>query len=116
MQTQGGGVEWITMALQTIPPDYRDLRQIAIFVPCLPSAPRGSGSDMPAMDDAVCNKWLDLDRFLAKFWEARSIRPRVVCPRLRGNWKTTVAVIGSLLKEITDRGIIDLVEIENLEA
>ena len=104
------------MALQTIPPDYRGLRQIAIFVPYLPSAPRGSDSGMPAMYDAVCSKWLDLDRFLAKFWEARSIRPRVMCPRLRDNWKTTVTVIGSLLKEITDTGIIDLVEIENLES
>ena len=100
------------MALKTIPPEYRDLRQITIFVPCLLSVFGVSltGGGQPAMGDAVCNQWLDLDYFLVEFWEARSIRPRVICPILGDNWQDTVTVIGSLLKEITDRGIIDLVE------
>ena len=100
------------MALKTIPPEYRDLRQITIFVPCLLSvfgvSPTGGGQ--PSMGDAVCDQWLDLDYFLAKFWETRSIRPRVICPKLGDNWQNTVTCLGSLLTEITGREIIDLVE------
>jgi len=102
-------VEWVTTALQTIPPENQDLRQISIHPPFhLTSA----GADVEeTVVDRIFWQWLDLDRLFVRFWEERSISPKVVCTTLNmGNQGTARDCIGRLLPEITMRGIIDLVE------
>ena len=71
------------------------------------SAVAGPGANVrQAIGEANFEQWLNLDRLLVQFWESRSIRPKVVCAKLREgrDWA------GCLLPEITGRGIIDLFE------
>jgi hypothetical protein len=51
-------------------------------------------------------QWLDIDRLLVQLWESRSIRPKVMCTAKKDMGDR----IGSLLPEVTERGIIDLAE------
>lgn len=105
-------IDWITMTLQTITSEHRDFRQITIFLPCLLTLFNVVVGGPPStyLDDAMARQWLELDCLLLQFWETRSIRPRVLCPRLGGEWRNTETLIGCLLQGITQRGIIDLFE------
>ena len=97
--------EWITMALQTITPEHRDLQRISIHMPYyLTLLGVGVGK---FLGEATCREWSDLDRLLVQFWESRSIRPRVGCVRLGQKQQSTEYCIGCLLPEITKRGIFD---------
>ena len=58
----------------------------------------------------IYGQWLDLDRLLVQFWESRSIRPRVIWAMAEREREVMRDSIGQLLPEITERGIIDLVE------
>jgi len=98
-------VEWVTVALQTITPKSRDLRQISIYLPCYLTA---VGTDVrKRFGDQVVGEWLDLDRLLVRFWESHSIRP--IFARPDGEEWEEGDCIGSLLPETTRRGIVDLV-------
>jgi hypothetical protein len=99
-------VRWIIAALQTITPNHRDLRQITIHIPFYLTIPEVLADVGEFIGEAPCELWLDLDRLLVQLWETHSIRPRVICTTEGG----TGVSIGSLLPEITKRGIIDLVE------
>jgi len=104
-------IDWITKTLQTITPEHRDFRQITIFIPCLLTVFNVNvGVNGPSLDDAIARQWLDLDHLLFRFWETRSIRPRVLCPRLGDEWRNTETCIGCLLQKITEGGILDLFE------
>jgi len=94
-------VEWITVALQTITPQHRDLRQISIYAP-YHSTPYDA-EIMQSLEEATYRQWLDLDRLLVQLWESRSIRPRVGCQGEK--CQNTESIIGHLLPEITKRGI-----------
>ena len=97
--------EWITMVLQTITPEHRDLQQISIHMPYyLTLLGMGVGE---FVGEATCREWLDLDRFLVQFWESRSIWLKVGCVRLGHEQQRTDDCIGSLLPEMTKRGIFD---------
>jgi len=99
-------IDWIAKALRTIMSEHRDFRQITISVPCL-SALLSIG-EPPG--EVICEQWLGLDGLLVQIWESRSIRPRVVCPSLEGEWNKTEIWMGFLLKEAMERRIIDLFE------
>ena len=99
-------VRWIVAALQTITPNHRDLRQITIHIPFYLTLPEVLADVGEFIGEAHCELWLDLDRLLVQLWETHSIRPKVICTTEGG----TEVSIGSLLPEITKRGIIDLVE------
>ena len=108
--------KWITMALQTITPKHRDLRQISVHLPtCWPPSHVDAGTSETS-EEAALVQWPDLDRLLVKFWESRLIRPRVIYPLVFRTTKGGMPYSGSmkdwirrLLPETMGRGIIDLV-------
>jgi len=94
------------MALQTITPEHRDLRQITLRVPdsCTFRVSTRDGEII----EAIRRQWLDLDRLLVQFLESSSIHPtviRTVSGVARGNIKD---YIGCLLPELTKKGVVDL--------
>ena len=98
---------WITLALGTITPKQRDLRQISIDVPTNLPHPRTKRR----IGQEIYGQWLELDHILVQFWESHSIRPRFT----RKTWGqksqiTTEDCLGYLLPEATKTGIIDVVE------
>ena len=101
-------IEWIIMALQTITPEHRDLRQITINVSDCSSPLRRDEDHKKRIGEAIRGQWLALDRLLVEFWESRSVRPSLVRKR------TTILSRGIrdgceyLLPELTGRGIVDL--------
>ena len=103
-------VGWITAALQTITPNHQDLRHISIHMWQILTFV-STGENKRTMEEQVLGQWLELDRFLIKFWESHSIRPKVVCMD-KGSKEKQVRMrnsMGCLLPEATKRGIVDLV-------
>lgn len=101
-------VGWVTTALQTIPPEHQDLRQISIHAPYHLTE---AGADVEqVIGEQIFWQWLDLDRLLVQLWEACSIRSKVVCTMLSKGGQDKRDCIGCLLPELTMRGIFDLVE------
>lgn len=103
-------VEWVTLALQTVGHEHRDLQRISINAhPALTITPSSSYPDIgQAIGEGTIGQWLDLDRLLVHLQESRSIRTRIVRPRRRSK-SGTVDYIGDLLPEITKKGMIELV-------
>ena len=103
-------VEWIPMTLQTITPAHRDLRQISIYIPYELVNPMFSYR--PPSTTELCELWSNLDHLLLRFWESRSIHPKVVSATLRGEGRNTWMKdnVESFLPEVTRRGVIDLGE------
>lgn len=98
-------IGWITMALQTITPDHKDLRDISIYaLYCLTHSCVGIKQ---TLGEATCMQWLDLDRLLIQLWESHSILPTVGCARLGEQGEAMECCIGFLLPEITKRRIVD---------
>ena len=104
--------EWITNALQTVTPDHRDLRQISIHVPSHFTPYGGVPDERRVARDETYGEWLELDRLLVQLWESYSLRPRVTytVPNEEQRLVCMRDCIGQLLPEITERGIINLVE------
>jgi len=98
--------EWITIALQTITSEHRDLQQILIH---LPYSLTMFGMDVGRfVGEATCRGWLDLDRLLVQLWESCSVCPKLECVRLGLTWwPGTKYYIGCLFPEMTKRGIVD---------
>ena len=92
------------MALRTITPEHRDLRHISITVPYHQDLYNASS----VFEEEEYKKWLDLDRLLVQLWESRSIRPEVICTRVKNGEQGVRDSIGRLFPEITSRGIVDL--------
>ena len=97
-------VEWVVKALQTITPKSQDLRQLIIDIPHDYTLSGLGDNDEEAVGEPVHGQWPDLDRLLIQFWESHSIRPKVVFTAGHG----VEDFIGSLLPEITKRGIVDV--------
>ena len=93
------------MALRTITPEHRDLREISIFVHYTLA-----GSDIRGtMGEAGFGWWLDLDRILVRLWESHSVHPGIRHERMGGGRQDTEYCIKCLLPEAAKRGIIDLI-------
>ena len=85
-------------ALRTI--ESKDLRQITIH---LNTPPGLKNSTLDQQD------WRDLDQLLVQFWTSHSIRPQLVySPNSEG--RDTRDSVPNLLPELTERGLVDLVE------
>ena len=104
-----GSVDWIIMALRTISPEHRDLRQISIYVQF------GTNLDGTNVDvrrnfgEQVFEQWLELDRLLVQLLESHSIRPRILYSTFPQMGKREMnKYIQYLLPETAGRGIIDL--------
>ena len=108
-------VEWMTLTLQTITPNHRNLRQISIYL----DYDYDWVQDVrEAIGEAVC-EWLALDRVLVQLWESYSIRSKIkysrVWRREKREEKEVGEFVGCLLPETTKKGIIDLVEWDGYE-
>ena len=111
-QAGSQAINWITVALRTITPRHRDLRQISIHVPYYYSSLISIGGDVRQfIGETGCQQWSDLDRILVQSWESRSIRPSVICATSTGDGKDVTSCIGSLMPEVTRMGIIDMVQL-----
>lgn len=60
--------------------------------------------------EATARQWLDLDHLLVELWESHSIRPKIGCVKLGEERQNVEYCVGCLLPEVTERGIIDVVE------
>jgi len=100
-------VSWVTMALQSVAPEHRDLRRISIYLPYDLTLVNDDTDIRRSLGETVSGWWSDLDRLLVEFWESRSIRPRVGCTRWGEGGQDTEYCIRCLLPEITKRGIVD---------
>lgn len=103
-----GNVEWVTRALQTIPPEYQVLRQISILAPYHLTS---NGTNLEQIvGERIFRQWLVLDLLLVQLWEECSIRLKAMCLTPRMGRQDMGNYVGCLLPEITKRGIIDFVE------
>ena len=60
--------------------------------------------------EAAHREWRDLDRLLVQFWTSRSIRPKIIYEQERGG-SDLGDVAPRLLPELTSRGVIDSIKI-----
>jgi len=95
------------MALQTVPPEHRNLH-VLVSVPDHLAYAAGDANVKQTIGEVNLGQWLDLDRLMVQLWESRSIRSMVTRGSL-DRWDMRDCV-GYLLPEMTRRGIIDLVE------
>jgi len=100
MQTMSRfSVQWITMALQTVKSE--NLQSITIYL--INGFPE-------TIEEGPRQGLRDLDRLLVKFWITHSIRPRITY-KLGNGRKDPRDDVPSLLPELAERGLVDLVEI-----
>jgi len=95
---------WITIALQTITSSH--LQQIQIYVPSRSTSIGNHDTD---------RQWMDLDRHLVQLWELHAICTKVIYSAAREE-KVVCGYIRGLLPEMTKRGIIELVDSDELYA
>src|SRR6266478_1268943 len=119
-------VDRITMALRTITPKHRNLRQILIYVQFIPALMRAYTNPRRIVGEQAFGQWLDLDCLLVQFWESFSIRPKIVCvmqtkggrdscpydsiSRVLPEFRDVRDCVAYLLPEATRRGMIGPVE------
>lgn len=72
-------VEWITMALQTITQQHRDLRQVSIHIYHKSDLATAGANIKQTIGEQIYGQWSDLDHLLNQYWESRSVRLKVVC-------------------------------------
>ena len=99
-------VEWVMAALQTIKPKPRDLRQIAIYMPRYLAPADPCANIRQSIGEASFGQWLDLDHLLVELWESHSVHSVASCVTRKGKRCDERGFIGSLLPEITRRGVI----------
>ena len=104
-------VGWITMALQTVTPKHRDLRQISVTIYTWAPVSVVAGDVRLFIGETKCGQWSELDLTLVQFWESHSICSKVICtgPEGEGRPDQMRSWMTYLLPEMTKRGIIDLV-------
>jgi hypothetical protein len=107
--------QWSVMALRTITPNHRDLRQISLTTPYTLIGSNYDHDDPTKFRDrvgeTVCGEWSELDHLLARLWESHSIRPKVRYSLPA--WIDEEGARGcmeSLLPEVSRRGVVDLIE------
>jgi hypothetical protein len=101
---------WSAMALRTITPNHRDLRQISLVAPSTLFDTKYNHDDptkfRKRMGERVCREWSELDHLLARLWESHSIRPKVL---YRMGEENARSCMESLLPEVSRRGVLDLI-------
>ena len=103
-------VERITLALRTITPGHRDLRQICIHLPYDRVLISPGVIVRQIIERAVCDQWLALDHVLVQLWGSHSIRSKITYITSRTEREGIDESMEWLLPETMKRGIIDLVE------
>ena len=92
---------WITLALKTITPDHRDLRQISIYIPTY------SFLNTRQSLEEIYSHWADLDCFLVKLRDLNTIHTRVI-HGAEGEEDAHECI--EMLPEMMKRRIIELVD------
>ena len=103
------GIEWVTAALQTVTSKHRDLRRILISLTYYSVDVLHGVNVERIVGKQIPGQWPELDRLLAQLWESHSIRPKILCYGLPSGGFIS-DVVGRLLPEATEEGIIDLVD------
>jgi len=103
-------IEWVTLALQTITPQHRDIRQIIIHMPYTRAFVSVGVDVKQTIGEAICGRWLELDHLLVKLWESHSIRTAIRYVAQKKEKNEMYESIGCLLPEMAERGMIELVE------
>ena len=94
------------MTLQTITPKDRNLRRVSIYVPHHHTPINFCANVKQTMGEAGFEQWLALDRLLVQLWESHSVRLMVMSVGRGRERHDERDRVGSLLPEITRRGII----------
>ena len=95
------------MALQTVTPLHRDLRQISIYLPYYLLTFLDNVGDRRTVGEAISSQWYDLDRFLVQIWKLHSIRPKVGYAGSAEDVQNMEFYAEYLFPEMTRRGIVD---------
>ena len=108
-------VDWITVALRTITPNHRDLRQITIHAHfALDLTTVALPANVANFNEAklhIVGQWLELDRLLVQLCESHSIRLRVLYYAPPTEKKREMnEYMGHLLPEVMGRGIVDMID------
>ena len=112
--TNSSNVHWVSTALRTITTDHQNLREVLLFAPCmhyciLPTFDHTNPDAITrAIGEGVFRQWLEFDHLLARLWESHSIHLKFPCHRRQDGVHCPCG--GSLLPEVTSRGMADLVE------
>jgi len=109
-QARSLSADWITVALRTITPKHRGLRRISIHLYFDSVITSVSGANVGRIvGEQIIGQWLELDHFLAQFWESHAIRPGILhhTPPSKGD-RWARECVGCLVPETTAMGIIDL--------
>ena len=109
----------MTLTLQTITPNHRDLRQICIYLEYDWAVTMPGVNVRQTIGGAEYGQWLALDRVLVQLWESYSIHSKVKYSRVWREEKReeneVAEFVGCLLPETTKKGIINLVEWDGYE-
>ena len=101
-------VAWVASTLKTITSRHRNLREVAIKGQAL-----SDSTDWPAnaaaVEDDMCEQWVDLERTLIQLWESHRICAKVKYYSWKG--EESRELMENLLPEATKRGIVGLVDI-----
>ena len=98
-------VEWISLALQAVTSEHRDLRRISVDVPYHLAHLHIDEDPRRALGEGVLEEWLNLDRILVHLRESFSIRTDVIWTRGRSEGDLG-DYVGCLFPEMTRRGMV----------
>lgn len=102
-------VKWITLALQSVGREHKDLRRIAVYVPRQLTIFPAPVDVREAIGEELLEEFLELDRFLVNLWKSLSIRPSIIRPNYRTiETSDMVDCVKSLVPEMAGRGMIGL--------
>lgn len=102
------GVDWVTVALRTITPGHRDLRQIDIWLSCPTVLCFSSPEFRQKVGEEACRQWPDLDCLLVQTLESRSIRLKVMYQPAKEDEERMRESVGYLLPKMTERGLVEV--------
>jgi len=103
-------ISWVTVALKSITPENRDLRQILIYAPYYSKIIDICGDVRQFVMGATCRQWSDLDLLLVQIWGWHSICPGIVSETPIREGRDMRECFELLMPVVTRRGIVDLVE------
>ena len=109
---------WVISVLRTITPNHRNLQWVSIQGPYIghdPDSPTNRADlanirQAIVMGESIYMQWLELDRLLVELWETHTIHLEVLYYEYPDGMGRHC--VGSVLPEVTKRGIADLVKLE----
>ncbi|KAF9789320.1 hypothetical protein BJ322DRAFT_1105182 [Thelephora terrestris] len=97
---------WTTVALKTITSKHTQFKKVSIFIPVVDPALLGEAIGF--FGKTFLDRWMDFDRVLVQLWESHAIHTQAIYLTEQQE-KEARDFIGSLLPEMTRRGIVKMV-------